>query len=261
MGYFRLAFALLVMVAHVGPRPRPFEALLWWHWAVAGFFVLSGYLATLGINTKYQGQPKLFLLNRALRILPTYWVVLALTLLGFAVWGAQPEMQPLMVWPTPWELIKNALLIIPIDNTRSAPVTVAWTLSVDAFFYILISMGLFSCPHRTWLILAGAMAWAIINPPYYNDLRWALPSFALGASLYWAGWQMPRDGYWSGWAGAISYPFFLTHSSIGAFIWDNTDLGWGWPLFFAAIGPTLGLSWLLVVAVERPSTQYRKQLR
>lgn len=258
MGYFRLLLALLVMVAHVGPRPRPFESLMWWHWAVAVFFVLSGYLATLGMNGKYRDNPKAFLINRALRILPTYWVVLAGTLIGFWLIGDQPDMQPLMLWPTPLELLKNVLLIIPIDTIRSAPVTVAWTLSVDALHYILIAMGLFSCSKRTWFILAGSMAWGIINPPFYNDTRWALPVFSLGASLYWAGWKMPGDGVWSAWAGAISYPLFLVHSAIGAFMGDWLMMPFGWPLFLDSLPPSLALSWLLVVAVERPIARYRK---
>jgi peptidoglycan/LPS O-acetylase OafA/YrhL len=62
-------------------------------------------------------------------------------------------------------------------------------------------------------------------------------------------------------AGAISYPVFLSHYLVGAVIATASGLVPGWPLFFAAIGPTLALSWLLVVVVERPVQTFRQQLR
>lgn len=257
MGYLRLLLALAVMVAHIGPRPFP--DLRWWHLAVWVFFAISGYLMTLLMQGPYKGRPWVFLLNRCLRIYPAYWVVLLATLAGFAVWGEPTDLQAMMGWPQSWEqLWLNALLLLNVDAVPYMPVATAWTLGVEMLFYLLIAFGLFGTAQQAYCLALVSLAGCLVFPPWYNDLRWAMFPFSVGASAYWLGLKLPRDALWAGWAGALSYPVYLVHYPVGGFLSLATGLGMGWALFGAALPPTLALSWALVVFVERPVSRFRK---
>jgi peptidoglycan/LPS O-acetylase OafA/YrhL len=77
-GTYRLLFALLVLVTHIG-RIEVVAGLAVW-----AFFMLSGFLITGVLNTRYgySGKGMLeFALSRALRLFPTYWLSVAMGLL------------------------------------------------------------------------------------------------------------------------------------------------------------------------------------
>lgn len=80
-GMFRLFLALMVVDAHFAPLrggiPRISEQSTI---AVMIFFVLSAYIITTALATFYRGQMGNFLVNRALRLLPTYFAVVIVTI-------------------------------------------------------------------------------------------------------------------------------------------------------------------------------------
>lgn len=80
MGVLRLMLALTVVIAH----SQPFFGfkLVGGLLAVQSFYIISGFYMALVLNEKYVGANyyKTFLFNRFLRLFPTYWVVLMLTL-------------------------------------------------------------------------------------------------------------------------------------------------------------------------------------
>jgi peptidoglycan/LPS O-acetylase OafA/YrhL len=129
--------------------------------------------------------------------------------------------------------------------------------------YLGIGLGISATPRCALEWLALSFVWAQHQAfvldwgDYYGSwAAWSL-SYSVGAAIYWMPVEVPKS---NGWAGDIAFPLFLCHSLVLAlFRWH----GWppGWPLFFAALGPTLALSWLLVVAVERPVQTFRQQLR
>src|ERR1700739_4737118 len=76
-GSLRLLLALLVMLGHlVGSE----QVTHFGYYAVRGFFVLSGFLMTAGLNDIYEFDARRFWINRALRLLPPYYVVCLFTL-------------------------------------------------------------------------------------------------------------------------------------------------------------------------------------
>lgn len=81
MGSLRLILALSVFLSHTGALFGVF--LVGSSVAVQSFFLISGFYMALILNEKYKGPGSyyLFITNRLLRLLPAYWVVLALTVL------------------------------------------------------------------------------------------------------------------------------------------------------------------------------------
>ncbi len=76
MGSLRLLLALSVVIAHA----KPFYGikLMTGLEAVQSFFIISGFYMALILNEKYvgKGSYKLFISNRILRLMPTYWAIL-----------------------------------------------------------------------------------------------------------------------------------------------------------------------------------------
>ena len=84
MGIYRFLLALNVVIFHLlgVPAIGPF--------AVFSFFVLSGFLMTLIMKETYgyslSGLSK-YAMNRFLRLFPSYWVLLLITILAIGLVG------------------------------------------------------------------------------------------------------------------------------------------------------------------------------
>jgi peptidoglycan/LPS O-acetylase OafA/YrhL len=86
MGLFRLLLALSVALAHANLRYGLPAAV-----AVQSFFLMSGFYMALVLDRRYREAWR-FYANRALRLLPAYWVVALLTLL--LATGPDPSLLP-----------------------------------------------------------------------------------------------------------------------------------------------------------------------
>ncbi len=79
MGFLRVFLAIVVVINHTGPLFGLVftDAYI----AVKIFFIISGFYMALILNEKYigPGSIRLFLTNRFLRLYPTYWMVVALS--------------------------------------------------------------------------------------------------------------------------------------------------------------------------------------
>jgi peptidoglycan/LPS O-acetylase OafA/YrhL len=123
--------------------------------AVTAFYMISGYLMARVLNTNYgfslTGIQR-FLLNRFLRIYPTYWIVFLFSCLclyldqnSFAVQGT------LMQIPSnASEWLKNIVLY---DLTWSPIITIppAWALAIEIFFYIAMPFLLSRTKQTTYI--------------------------------------------------------------------------------------------------------------
>ncbi|TAA38906.1 acyltransferase family protein [Pseudoxanthomonas winnipegensis] len=113
------------------------------------FFVLSGFLIGGQVLAPLsRGQPLRFgdfYRRRAFRILPAYWVVLALYALVPA-WRERPEMEPL------WKFV---LMVMNLGNDYSRPAfSHAWSLCVEEHFYLAF-------PVLAWWLMRRPAAWKV----------------------------------------------------------------------------------------------------
>lgn len=114
--------------------------------AVDYFFVLSGFIIAIThhADSGRAGALKPFLFKRALRILPMYWLVIAVMTAAFLAmpqWGGSVE------W-TPRALLADFLLM-PVGLPQILPP--AWTLQRELIFYLLFGV-LIAKPHfGRWL--------------------------------------------------------------------------------------------------------------
>ncbi len=167
MGLLRVALALAVFLSHL---PTATFGFIGGGIAVQGFFIVSGFYMSLVLSGKY-ANTRLFYSNRALRIFPTYGVMMALGAIALFGLGASATASPDM-FPTLWHhgvaafvlLIENLALLgqellfwfkLPptghfvLDLTNAGPtpdapvawqfllVPQAWSLSMELMFYAL----------------------------------------------------------------------------------------------------------------------------
>ena len=147
---------IVVVIYHAGIMgfPAPGRVHRWGWIGVDLFFLLSGYLIggqLLGPLTR--GQPiylRRFFARRALRIMPAYFVVLAIYFL-VASWREYPDMaQPL------WKFL---LSVQNIGLHGGTAFSHAWSLAVEDQFYLVLPFILLALNRRprTALIVPGAI--------------------------------------------------------------------------------------------------------
>lgn len=125
-------------------------------WGAIGvdvFFIISGFVITLSAQKLKPGISSCltFIKHRAIRILPVYFFILAIT---FALSGAMS----LFHYPEKTENLISALLFMPI-NADHAPFYIddsgmygiRWTLNYEIFFYLVMAFSLIS--KYRWLTL------------------------------------------------------------------------------------------------------------
>ncbi|BBE73342.1 acyltransferase family protein [Oharaeibacter diazotrophicus] len=154
-GAFRLALAALVMLQHVAAQLAPaafLDAVAPYEFgstAVLVFFVLSGYVIADATQLVYARRPVAFLANRAMRILPSYAVALAVFGLAaattLALGGAvSADGTPLaladLADPRIWALNLAAALPggerLAGDAPVPALIVVVWAVRIEMAFYV-----------------------------------------------------------------------------------------------------------------------------
>jgi len=88
-GVLRFLLAYLVILSHLVGTDYVAH---FGFYAVRGFFVISGLLMTAALNEAYAFDARRFWLNRALRLLPPYYLVCLLTLVAIAVAPRRPPL-------------------------------------------------------------------------------------------------------------------------------------------------------------------------
>ena len=117
---------------YAGPiLPRP-DALAFGAVGVDVFFVLSGFIMFVSTAGRHE-TPGTFLLRRAIRVVPLYWLVTLLLAL-IALVG----LKPIGIIELRTEYVVQSLLFLPFSrNGYVEPLnSVGWTLNYEIFFYI-----------------------------------------------------------------------------------------------------------------------------
>lgn len=161
-GTYRTILALMVVVGHL--LQVEFLGSL----AVMGFFVLSGFLMTAIMHESYgysaSGRGR-FVLNRCLRLYPTYWLACAVSL-GVIAWcGAEYVKSYRAAIAVPRDtvaILANLTIIFPdffpfqFTPRLSLP---TWALTVELCYYALICLGASKTRKR-------AVAWLSVSVVY-----------------------------------------------------------------------------------------------
>lgn len=215
-GTLRVIFACMVLVCHLTDQYQIGT------YAVFGFYIISGYLMTHIMHESYgyniNGRISFFL-NRFLRLYPTYWVVIILSVLiiGFVGEDISQQYNKVMTIPsdlTQWLSVLTMLYIAIFPNEVApnlAPAT--WAISVELFYYFCICIGASKTIFRVYIWLAVSIAYiAILQakglnwPYYYFPVPAASLPFAIGALIYFRKKEgfAPISEHW------ITSPAFLT---------------------------------------------------
>ncbi|MFE3191266.1 acyltransferase family protein [Nocardia sp. NPDC059240] len=171
----RALAALGVVLTHVafqtGATGQPLLGRVWerFDMAVAVFFALSGFLlwrphATAAREDGKAPSAARYLLHRAARILPAYWVVVTAVLI---LLPSAAHTAGLRVW------VSNlALLQVFVPFTLTDGLTQMWSLSVEVAFYLILPL------------LAFALVWL-----RGRRARFRVP-VVLGFGLLFLGWNL-----------------------------------------------------------------------
>lgn len=116
------------------------------------FFVISGFIMLVSARRSPSRGPGAFLLNRAIRILPIYWMLTS-------VMVAMALLAPQLLASTRFELshvVKSYLMVPalhPVIHGMYWPILIpGWTLNYEMFFYLIFALGLALVPDRGRLL-------------------------------------------------------------------------------------------------------------
>lgn len=199
--WLRALAAMMVLVGHVIEEAAHYRgvtilaASLPWTRGVDIFFVISGFVITLSM-ARFAGSAegaRAFLLRRAIRVVPLYW--LFTTLMVAALLVAPSGVKDTDLDPAQ---ILSSYLFWPYErhDGRIAPVlSLGWTLNYEMFFYLLAGAVLvIRWPHAVTALLASlaflALVGAILNPAHTALTFWTnsiVLEFGFGVllALFW----------------------------------------------------------------------------
>jgi peptidoglycan/LPS O-acetylase OafA/YrhL len=190
LGMLRFLLAYLVVLSHlVGSEYLSHFGF----YAVRGFFVISGFIMTLTLNETYAFDGARFWANRALRLLPPFYLV-SLATLAAVVMLPQQASDFLKFWraPTLGDVLLNlSVLPLQLPGASFRMVPPFWSVAVEVDMYLLL-----------YFVMARRMAFAatalVAGISYqlacsYVGLNWgalyffgpsAVLPFAVGALIY-----------------------------------------------------------------------------
>jgi len=190
-GALRFLLAYLVVVSHLVGTDYVAH---FGYYAVRCFFVISGYMMTAALNEVYAFDGIRFWTNRALRLLPPYYVVCLATLIAVALAPLQAGLF-LKFWhgsPAPGDLIAN-FTVLPLQFAY-APFRLVppfWSVAVEIDMYLLLFLVVSRRPAWALISLCAGLAFQLVSSydalgrglDYFTAPSAVLP-FAVGAILY-----------------------------------------------------------------------------
>lgn len=158
----RALAVIWVMLFHsfvVGGLGEDWEWLSRYGWmGVDLFFVLSGFLiGSQVLRPLARGQAlsfRDFYLRRAFRILPAFWVVLALYV-AFPWLREAPGMEP-------WWKFATFIMNLSIDYRNNAAFSHAWSLCVEEHFYLMFPLLAWALMRRPSVVKFGAVCVLVV---------------------------------------------------------------------------------------------------
>ena len=246
------ALAILLVVAwHYigivgGPESTMWRVFIFGRAGVDLFFVLSGYLITR-ILLANAGSPdyfSTFYYRRSFRILPIYYVMLVIYLIGSHLGGSAPI---LFGGPLPWWSYFVGLqnIWMTIEQTYGAAwLAGTWSLAIEEQFYLIFPLVVHVVSSRTLPRLLVALlvlcpvgrviAYALGDElGYYVLMPLRADILAIGALIAWLEFSgstsasIPRIFQIVFWSTACLFPIFawvINHSTFNMATWGHTYL-------------------------------------
>jgi peptidoglycan/LPS O-acetylase OafA/YrhL len=206
-GTFRLLLAIAVLVTHIGGIEILAGQAVW------GFFMLSGFLMTAVLQSKYhfsrQGMIA-FTLSRFIRLFPTYWATVGVSAL--CIFAFHDAVDPSMIneafnLPDKFiEYFSNIFIvghtIFGIGRIENALSPSAWAVDVEILMYVcsciflsrsqkiakITAITLMAAYPLTYLftklIIQGSIGPVIANQLLYSFIPSALLPYAIGCWLW-----------------------------------------------------------------------------
>lgn len=189
LGSFRFVLATLVVMNHLWIVTANHIGA---H-AVIAFYAISGYLMTSIIHKDYGlslDGAKRYAVNRFLRIYPPYAVFLFLSVAFLYFFPAQSPYS-IIVWPTSTGDWLRNLFLFDLVSSKSSFIPPAWSLGVEAFFYLAM-VALLSRSAKivaVWLTASSLVHVYLISVGAnfglrYSPLYAASLFFSIGAATY-----------------------------------------------------------------------------
>jgi peptidoglycan/LPS O-acetylase OafA/YrhL len=205
LNVFRLALATEVMVFHsfpiTGHMPPAAANQLLFSVGVDGFFAISGFL----ISRSWLSDPQLrdYLLARALRILPGFYVCLIVTAFVFApvseaIQGHSAKKLLLSITPIEYVLKNSAIVYLQYGvggTPRGTPSGANWNASLwsliwEVLCYLVVAgIGVVGLANRRWVspaLLVLAVLGALLLPPLTFPGVWTIPQLAVRSAIMFA---------------------------------------------------------------------------
>ena len=173
--------------------------LLWGGYeAVVLFFVLSGFVLTLGIWEGRALKMEPFVIRRIWRIWVPFVPIVALAYLASTLLGtvAQPGVSEWFnrIWQgaSPEAFLEHLLMLNRMDSVGAAFIPVVWTLKYEMWLSLLLPLVLLLARQRWWLALGLAAASVVLGhsgmlsgnvADTFHRILQFLPMFVLGAVL------------------------------------------------------------------------------
>ena len=151
------------------------------------FFLISGFIIVYSlVKSDYKPQRFFtFLLKRSIRIDPTYWVAMLLTITVFKILSYIPSFKGSAIAFIPGQFIAHVFYVVPF--TKYAFYNhVFWTLGVEFQFYLLIGLLYFLSKkplYKSIFVIIFCLTYLIPLPNSYYLVFTYAPMFALGISL------------------------------------------------------------------------------
>jgi peptidoglycan/LPS O-acetylase OafA/YrhL len=183
LGSYRFLLAFFVFCSHsVWPLAHTVTHDQIGGIAVLCFFVVSGYLITLTIEVHYASSVRRYVINRFLRIYPTFWISMLVATAAILSMGTTYVAENFYLRDWTWGNILRCILIFPAygGNKTWGPIPVGWTLQVEICFYLIMAvlyLAIGRLPHRTRHIVVMCFCCACL-------IGYAVP-IAMTEQLWW----------------------------------------------------------------------------
>jgi exopolysaccharide production protein ExoZ len=189
--FLRGLAALGVVFCHFGSKLTAYPWLSWIFCfgqdGVHVFFFISGFIIVYSL-TQAAYQPSQFfrfLLKRSIRIDPSYYVTIILTLVLFKLFSLSPSFRGRTTTIIPGQLLAHIFYVVPFTKWKFYN-HIFWTLCIEFQFYLIVGLLYFlfdSRLYRNCFLIAFALTSFIPFTIGYSLVFNYAAIFALGISL------------------------------------------------------------------------------